>query len=336
MATLHRRREKANGQGRLLPPQHNAGNRHANVTSKGTTPSGRHTGICPVCDGTDKLKVEPRRDVPNRWSVHCRSAECDPPGGTWLSDVAELVGTTPGALLDDPLTWLEDYLDGESADLPPDPLPTPASLLLRQERLWGEPSALAYLKTERRLNDETIRRAGIGWESDPPALVFPVYNKAGELVNVVRRPLPHVAGPKYVTMRGRDQRNGGVQLYPDVPEGSWLLLEGLLDALVGRQMHVPTVSPTHGVSTFLDEWLPLVKGKRIAVMFDVGVEQVTRHRVEQLNAAGADAWAVDLSPLLHGGKDLTDYARQGGTRGELVSHINRERASASRRRKGAA
>ena len=63
-------------------------------------------------------------------------------------------------------------------------------------------------------------------------------------------------------------------------------------------------------------------------MYDVGAEQVTRHRVEELTAAGADAWAVDLSPLLDGGKDLTDYVAQGGTRDVLVAHITDERLRA--------
>ncbi len=284
-------------------------------------PGGKYIGICPVCDGVDKLKVAPRTDVPNRWSVHCRSAECDAPGGEWLREVAEHTGFTQSELLDDPLRCLSDYLDSECRDdLPPAQLPSIEAMAAKQSRLWTEQSALSYLK-ERGLNEQTIRRAGIGWESDPPAFTFPIYDTQGQLVNVVRRPLPHVSGPKYVAMRGRDQRNGGVQLYPDVPDGSWLLVEGLLDALLGRQGRLPTVSPTHGVSTFLDEWLPLVKGRRVAVMYDVGVEQVTRHRVEQLNAAGAHAWAVDLSPLLTDGKDLTDYVQQGGTADRLVSHI---------------
>jgi len=296
-------------------------------------PGGKYTGVCPVCDGVDKLKVAPRTDVPNRWSVHCRSAECDAPGGEWLREVAEHTGFTQTELLDDPLHCLSDYLDSECRDdLPPAQLPSVEGMANRQTRLWENDSALAYLKDERKLTAQTIRRAGVGWESDPSAFTFPIYDAQGQLVNVVRRPLPHVAGPKYIAMRGRDQRNDGVQLYPQpLPRGSWLLVEGLFDALLGRQVEFPAVSPTHGVSTFLDEWLPLVKGRRVAVMYDVGAEQVTRHRVEQLNAAGAEAWAVDLSELLTDGKDLTDYMRQRGVPQLLADHIRRER----RRSRGA-
>jgi hypothetical protein len=267
-----------------------------------------------------------------RWSVHCRSSECDPPGGTWLPEVAELVGFTQTEILADPSGCLSDFLDGQvSSDRPEAQLPTLEALELKQRRLWECQSAVAYLRTERCLTEKIIREYQLGWDADPPAFTFPIINRRGLLVNVVRRPLPSRA-PKYVALRGRNRHNGGVQLYPDVPDrtrdgklAGWLLVEGLLDALLGRQGRLPTVTSTHGVSTFLDEWLPLVRGRRVAVMYDVGAEQVTRHRVEQLRAAGADAWAVDLSVLLGDeGKDLTDYVSLGGSRDELVADISAE------------
>jgi hypothetical protein len=261
-----------------------------------------------------------------RWSVHCRSSECDPPGGNWLPEVAELVGFTQTEILDNPLRCLSGQLDAEiSSDRPEARLPTLEALALKQRCLWKCQSALTYLRAERCLTDKTIREYKIGWDTDPPAFTFPIIDGRGLLVNVVRRPLPSQQ-PKYIAMHGRNRHNGGVQLYPNVPtERTWLLVEGLLDALVGRQGRLPTVTSTHGVSTFLDDWLPLVKGKRVAVMYDVGAEQVTRHRVEQLRAAGATAWAVDLSSLLgEAGKDLTDYVSLGGTRDELVAHISAE------------
>ncbi len=229
---------------------------------------------------------------------------------------------------DEPLRWLSAWLDTESrSDGPPAPLPTLAELEIKERQLWANQAALAYLRTERCLTDKTIEDYRIGWE--PGAFVFPIINNEGMLVNLVRRPLPHVSGPRYIALRGHNKDNGGVQLYPDVPKRpTWLLVEGLFDALLGRQGDLPTVTSTHGVSTFLPEWLPLVKGRRVAVMYDVGAEQVTRHRVEELTAAGADAWAVDLSPLLDGGKDLTDYVAQGGTRDVLVAHITDERLRA--------
>jgi hypothetical protein len=187
-----------------------------------------------------------------------------------------------------------------------------------------------YLVNERGLTEDTIREYKLGWESDPPAFTFPIYDAQGELVNLVRRPWPDAPdGRKYVTLRGRNRHNGGVELYPrPLPRGSWLLVEGLLDALLGRQHGLPALTSTHGVDTFLDEWLPLVRGRRVAVMYDVGAEPIMHKRVEQLRAAGAQAWPVELAKVLRQGKDLSDALTGDWTAQDILNLINRERKGA--------
>jgi hypothetical protein len=100
------------------------------------------------------------------------------------------------------------------------------------------------------------------------------------------------------------------------------LVGGLFDALIGRQHHLPAITSTNGISTFLDAWLPLVRGRRVAGMSDVGEEGEMHRLVAKLRDAGAQAWPVRLSRLLNEGKDLTDYLVQGGTRERLVALIN--------------
>jgi hypothetical protein len=250
---------------------------------------------------------------------------CEADSREWLREVAELVGAPGGwALLDDPLRWLADYLESQArTDREPDQLPSLASIHGRASRLLTVPEAIDWLKDERGLTEDTIRRAGLGWESEPPAFTFPILNAAGELVNVVRRPWP-TEDPKYRGCTGRNQHNGGVQLYPHpLPEGSWLLVEGLLDALLGRQEGLPqTVTGTAGVNTFLEEWLPLVRGRRVAVMYDVGAEKVMRRRVDALRAAGAEAWAVRLSELdLPPKGDLSDALTGGYDAADIINLI---------------
>lgn len=236
------------------------------------------------------------------------------------------------AVLQDPLHWLADYLESEArTDREPEQLPSLASIHGRASRLFSN-AAIDWLIDGRGLTADTIGEYGLGWESEPPAFTFPIYDAAGELVNVVRRPLPHISGPKYVAMGGRDQHNGGVQIYPDVPcKGPILLVEGLLDALLGRQEELPAITSTHGVNTFLEEWLPLMRGRRVAVMYDVGAEKVMHNRVVQLRAAGAEAWAVRLRLLLRRGegKDLTDAIAGGYTAADIIDLIKRERRRAT-------
>jgi hypothetical protein len=293
----------------------------AQTTYEGTCPVGRGGSGC-------ALVVRSR---PGGWTVHCRSATCEADSSEWLREVAAIVGAPGGyAVLQDPLKWLSDYLEAETrTDREPEQLPSLASIHGRASRLFSD-AAIDWLMDERKLTSDTIGEYGLGWESEPPAFTFPIY-AAGELVNVVRRPLPHISGPKYVAMRGRDQHNGGVQIYPNVPrKGPILLVEGLLDALLGRQEGLPAITSTHGVNTFLEEWLPLMRGRRVAVMYDVGAEKVMHNRVAQLRAAGSDAWGVRLRLLLRGdGKDLSDHFMCGGTAQELKDLINDEHRMAS-------
>jgi hypothetical protein len=266
----------------------------------------------------------------NCWTAGCR-AQC----GGWLREVAKVVGAPGGdALLSDPLRYLSDYLEAATrTDREPEQLPSLASIDGRASRLLTVPEAIDYLLTERGLTEDTITKHRIGWESDPPAFTFPIYDAQGELVNVVRRPLPHISGPKYVAMRGRNQHNSGVELYPrPLPRGSWLLCEGLLDALLARQHGLPAVTSTHGVDTFLDEWLPPVRGRRVAVMYDVGAEATMHKRVNQLCAAGAEAWPVELGQVLREGKDLSDALTGGWTAQALIEFIKRERGQRRRRK----
>jgi hypothetical protein len=264
----------------------------------------------------------------NCWTAGCR-AQC----GGWLREVAKVVGASGGdALLSDPLLYLSDYLETETrTDREPEQLPSLASIDGRASRLLTVPDAIDYLLTERGLTEDTITEHRIGW--DGSAFTFPICDAQGELVNLVRRPWPDTPdGRKYVTLRGRNRHNGGVELYPrPLPRGAILLCEGLLDALLGRQHGLPAVTSTHGVDTFLDEWLPLVRGRRVAVMYDVGAEPIMHKRADQLCAAGAEAWPVELGQVLREGKDLSDALTGGWTAQALIEFIKRERGQRRRR-----
>jgi hypothetical protein len=299
------------------------------------TAARKHTGECPQCLRPGKLTVEPRQQLGYApWRVWCRTASCcDLSPGEWLREVAKTVNAPSGShLLEEPLRYLSDYLEAETrTDREPEQIPSLASIHGRASRLLTTHDAFDYLTDKRGLTEDTITDHMIGW--DGSAFTFPIHDSQGEVVNLVRRPWPDTPdGRKYITLRGRNRHNGGVELYPrPLPSGSWLLCEGLLDALLGRQEGLNAVTSTHGVDTFLDEWLPLVRGRRVAIAYDVGAEPIMHRRVAQLRAAGAEAWPVELSQVLRNGKDLSDALMGGWTAEALIEFINSERGSRRRR-----
>ncbi len=240
-----------------------------------------------------------------------------------------------GAVLSEPLRWLGEPSTRTTTDDPAE-LPSTANLAGWRSRLFSD-AALLYLTDERGLTEERIRAFGIGYDGDDKAFTFPVYDADGELVQLVRRYWPNVPRARtgkripYKVLKGRQ-----AALYPQpLPTRGWLLVAGTLDALIGRQYGLPTVTSTNGTS-FPKRWYPLVRRRVLFVAYDVGEEKTMQGRVASLREAGADAYAVRLAQVLENGKDLSDYLTTGGTRDELLHLIKRERAVASRRRKGAA
>jgi len=170
---------------------------------------------------------------------------------------------------------------------------------------------LEHLLTERGLSEEIIARYTLGW--DGAAFTLPIYSvRKRQLVNLRRRswPGPFPSGARYVGLAGRTKRNGGVQLYPDVPRrGGLLVCGGEMDALVARSHGLPSVSCTAGVATaWIRSWNRLIAGRNVVVAYDVGEEAHAERRVTALRHAGANAWAVDLgSTGLAEKEDLTDW-----------------------------
>ncbi len=295
------------------------------VANQKYTPN-RHTGTCPVCEGAGCLTVERRADGRDWW-VNCWKADCLK-GGAYLRELAVLAGAPGGsAILSDPLRWLASYLDEPSAtgNGEADKLPSEASCAGWQSRLFSEYAALDYLTDERGLTDETIREFGIGWGGD--AFTFPVYDEQGTMVQLVRRRWPEpwiIRGKRvpYKVLKGH-----GAQLYPQpLSEGGWLLLAGTLDAILGRQHGLPTVTSICGTS-FPQKWEPLVSGRKVFVCYDVGEEKAMDSRVSHLRAAGAVATPVRLNRLLRrgDGKDLSDALTGGYTAQDIIRLIERER-----------
>ncbi len=265
---------------------------------------------CPVCgdNAGEKHGVIIRRL--DGWSISC--LRC-PGGGDYLRELREAVGCDANgyALLDDPLTHLSDLIQQSLPPSSPAALPTPAQVAGWHERLMSSGAPLEYLLAERGLSEEIIARCKLGW--DGAAFTLPIYSvRKRQLVNLRRRswPSPFPNGARYLGLPGRTKRNGGVQLYPDVPHrGGLLVCGGEMDALVARSHGLPGITCTAGVATaWLRSWNRLIAGRNVVVAYDVGEEAHAERRVKALRDAGANAWAVDLGSTGLGEKeDLTDW-----------------------------
>jgi hypothetical protein len=296
----------------------------------------KYVGDCPACGSEGTLGFGLKEGHTRPWvkCFSCRAEGLTP--GDELRALADAVGAPgPSYVLEYPRRWLSEFCEQDTATGEPRwSLPSPESVSNRASRLRKNRSALAYMAS-RGLTKRTLRRNGVGWENEALAFTFPINNAQGELVNFIRRPYPTVdPDRKYLIEQGRGRDNGGIQLYPHpLPKRQWLLVAGLLDALIGRQHGLPTVTSTNGAGTFLDEWYPLVRSRRVAVMFDVGEEGAADVIVQKMRQVGAEAWLVRLSELdLPPKADLTDALTGGYTADDIKELIRSERTRGRRTR----
>jgi AAA domain-containing protein len=283
-----------------------------------------HSCRCPVCHGNagvaylvarDSGQVEP--------FVNCFTASCRSLGGAYLRELAAALGLAVGASKDEIVyALLANQAARPRRRREPVPLPSQATLDGAVARLHSTDGAdaLAYLVDERGLSVETIRAAGIGYVERPgfgpwpnmPAFVLPASDAAGKLVTVRKRFWPDAPKSssgkpaKMASLRGHP-----AALYPNVPPGGRLIVcEGEFDCLRLRQEQFPAVTSTAG-TYWNDEWNRVVRGREVAVVYDVGSFEQARKLAASFRAAGAnEAWAVDLAVFgLDTGEDVSDFLR---------------------------
>ncbi|HEX4483527.1 MAG TPA: toprim domain-containing protein [Solirubrobacteraceae bacterium] len=209
--------------------------------------------------------------------------------------------------------------------------------------LLRDDNATAYLRDVRGLSPEIIAKAQIGHNGR--GFTIPIKDvRTRELVNLRIRFWPKLplSGAKYQGLAGHTLENGGVTIYPGMPGGNALVLcAGEFDALVLWRHGLPGITVTSGAATrWRKEWGWMVKGKRVAVIYDADPreEEQALSRAAELRAAGADAWRVRLSKGgLGNGEDITSwFTDQGRSQRELLNLINVERHGKLRRKKVAA
>ena len=267
-------------------------------------------GTCPVC-GSRNLDVT----VPHVGCWKCEAGGLT--SGDYLREVARTIGCTAPELLANPLKYLAEYLDPPSGATAPRESLNEGSVGGWHSRVWTTEHALTWLH-ERGLTDETIAEYKLGHDKESDAITIPVY-EAGELVGVKRRYLDPAADPKTKNTPGQ------ARLYPSILAlGKPLLVAGELDALIGRQMGLPTVTTTCGV-TMPKHLAPAFNRRHVFVMFDVGETRAAVKAATRVLAYGAQsARVIELEKLglAHGG-DLNDLYLAGGTADDVKALIRR-------------
>lgn len=179
------------------------------------------------------------------------------------------------------------------------------------ETLLKSPRALKVMTEKRGLTRETIEKFQIGWAHDRHTI--PVRDIDGVLVNV-RRYSATASKPqdKMFNLTG----HGQARLFlPHVLKDNdeVIITEGEMDAIIGQQAGLPTMSHTAGASVWKAEWSPLFDGKTVFICYDI----------DDAGYAGANKVATSVGryakavhkirlPLSAKGSDLTNYLVDNG------------------------
>ena len=191
---------------------------------------------------------------------------------------------------------------------------------------------------ERGLTERTIRRYGLGYGEDhrlrlagPPSFKIPVRRRRrGEIVSLQERfwPEPWIPSGKELWKRTLGGEGRASYFYPDLPPGrNVALCAGPFDVLSARQNGLRVATTALSGTTFPRALLPKLKGRAVAVVYDVDEEEQAEATGALLRAdvPGVEAWSVRLAQLgLPAKGDLNDYYRLGGSTAELLDLIRAE------------
>jgi DNA primase len=310
-----------------------------------STRGGEYAGPCPLCGGTDRLRVHPFWERPEWWCRHC----CDE--GKW-DDAIGYVRRRDGVGFRDAVQRL---VGGAALDARPrparpvpvedDPEPSPvwrqraeAFVAWAEDQLWRPEGAWArrYLTEWRGLDEATLHRFRVGWNPrdlrDAPArwgsdrpepvalaagIVLPwiIEGRIDQVkIRRLRTDAPSwaesdaVGEPKYLSVAGGVPVLYGADTLPG--QSAAFMVEGEFDALLTWQ----EVGDLAGVVTLggcakglsTAAILLLLPVRELLVAYD-------RDAAGEAGAAKLLARSGRMRPVVvPDGKDVTEYHRAGG------------------------
>lgn len=206
------------------------------------------------------------------------------------------------------------------------PLPTEEKLTEWTEALLASPQHMKVMRDKRGLTIETIEQFQIGY--DGQRYTIPVRDKDGVLINV-RRYDPNAKELKDKMVSWGYGWGVGTLFLPSVLEdhNEVILAEGEMDAIIGQQYGLPTLTHTSGASTWKAEWSPHFKDKTVFVCYDndkPGKEGAFK-AATGISAHAENVYIINL-PGTARGFDLTDYfVSQGYTASDFRALMDEHR-----------
>lgn len=184
--------------------------------------------------------------------------------------------------------------------------------------LFSTPDRLKEFIQRRGLTRHTLKEFQIGWDKTAKAYSIPVWDQAGELINIRWYQLdPPDVRRKIWSVEGRGQ----AVLFPaqqisDLGD-EVVLCEGELDALLTIQNGFDAITRTNGAANWNSEWNKIFTGKTVYLAHDMDhTGQAANRKIRnQLIGVAAKVVVVALPYPLDPkhGKDLTDYWMDGNT-----------------------
>lgn len=295
---------------------------------------GEQRGYCPIHEDPE-ISATPSASFNFKKSVfHCMSS-CGGMSFTNLKNsMDEDDGNDDAASEDGPpapsgrRTRVRTIEDAPSKRGKTKPLPTDEQLQAFTEALLSSPQHSKVMKDQRGLTTETIERYQIGYDAARSRFTVPVRDADGVLVNV-RMYKPDAREPKD-KMQSWGEGWGSRRLFlPEVLAESdeVVITEGEMDALIGRQHGLPTMTHTAGASAWNAEWDVFFEGKTVFICYDrdkAGEEGALK--VAASVSRQAEAVYVVRLPGTAKGFDLTDYLTTwGGTADDFRALMDESR-----------
>lgn len=203
--------------------------------------------------------------------------------------------------------------DAPSKRNEPQPLPSDDLMKQFEKALLQNKTRMEVLTTKRGLSVDTVKKFRLGFDRE--RYTIPVYDKDGTLVNIRRyNPAARQSKDKMYNLLGY----GEARLFLVDALAKWdtvIITEGELDAIIGRQYGLPTMSHTAGASVWKSEWNKEFVGKTVYVCYDAdsagdaGAKKVAL----SLTPFAEAVYRVSLPPSLNTkGFDLTNYLHDSG------------------------
>ena len=280
------------------------------LTAPGPTLNGEWRGFCALCENPDTSKSPSASYNFVRHEWNHPSAECGGSIGKLINELAkrERDNAREGEVVD---INAARSRKGQSA-----PLPSDEVIAEYQKALRANKPAMQYLREERGLSNDTLKRFKVGWDSARKRFVIPIYGPAGELVNVrlYNRKPPNANVPKMMPFA----TGYGTQIYgfDSLAENEVIVLcEGEWDRMLNEQNGIPTVTHTGGAGAFQIEWAKHFAGKHVFICYDEdegGVKGGLR-TARLLKDVAAGVYIMTNLAVGKKGGDITDYYLTGAT-----------------------